>query len=489
MKTPSLARREFRSFSTEDAKDASSWLESPATPTAPLVVESRKLHIFKRPEFVRPKRNAGQTAFAKSLYTLLQKPPRAKAQHGERYGRQMRISCNEFEDHLFGGMVLAIACVSEGRAYFLLFDCDQDFPARLPIYAKVLGRRGLSQASFVTTGSTPGRGKVVVTLAQRLPHGFAVALTRDIQREITADEAFGDVKPGSLTCFPTAQSGGCCRILGRKYTDPAPFERFGNLDGCRLWDLSSIVPAIIEVPIPQALATHGRQGRELSHWAQTVLSLPFTGSEPELLRIQLRLANEAIHLHYDEADARFSEWMEVIAGNSPGLSASVHRQLFRADVFLNAKAYIARTPRLKTWEPFRQPYIPGELIRLPNAPKGGEANGIYKVANGAWRIYKALAGYAIAAHLDPHCFAMDYGRVADLAGYAAKGTAYRAVIEAERAGLLLRLDSGTPRESGRRGRCTAFCLRGDGEQLEDAADVGRRKLDRLSFRSVGSRES
>ncbi len=194
-----------------------------------------------------PQRPAAQVNFARDLYRLLQRPARGKPQDGNGYKGHIRIASYDFEDHLYGGVILAVACVSEGSANFLAFDCDEGFPKRLAIYEKVLSGRGLATAAFVTTGSTAGRGKIAVTLKHRIPQSFAMKLAEEIETEVVSDESFGAIRPAALTCFPSAGDGSYCRILGRKYA-PAPFEVFGNLQGKRTSDLSFVVPASIEVP-------------------------------------------------------------------------------------------------------------------------------------------------------------------------------------------------------------------------------------------------
>jgi hypothetical protein len=418
-------------------------------------------------KFVRPKRSDEQERFAKRVYDLLQRPSRGKPQDGDRYGRHIKIDRNDFEDHLCGGVVLAVACVADNGANFLAFDCDECFGVRLPIYAKVLDR-GLSQAAFATTGSTPARGKVVVTLAKRIPQAFAMELAREIQSEAKADPQFGALKPEALTCFPSAGDGSYCRIVAAnteiQRRSKIPLDLSGGST-----DLSVIVPACFEA---QALPVRmmARNGSGISAWAEAFLSQPFTGNEPGLLRAQLRLANEAVRIFGDEAAAKFAEWMEAIAKNSPVLRESVKRQLRRTDAFSRAVARLSFRESAPQWKPLSPTLVPGVVNKVGDDSSAGVA----KVGKAAWRAYEAIATYALHQSLDPHAVAMSYERLADLADYGAKADARHAALQAEECELLYRLDPGTPRTNGRPGLSTLFCLRGEGETLTDAIEAGKR---------------
>jgi hypothetical protein len=419
-------------------------------------------------KFVRPKRDPDKVAFAKSVYNLLWRPSHGRPQRGDAYGTSLRITCNDFEDHLYGGVTLAVACALNGKANFLSWDCDEDFPRRLAIYAKVLAARGLEKAAFVTTGSTAERGKVVLALAERIPHARAVALAKEIQGEVKADPDFGEVHASKLTPFPS-NGASFCRVLGRKYPDPAPFERLLDLQG-RPADTLGVVPARITAPVPiTSVAITPGGAQNLSAWAQIVIEEPFTGSEPQLLATQLRLADEAIRVFGEQAESRFLEWMETIARNSPSASSSVQRQLFRADAYPKARAYILRHGRPTLWAPFRRPYTPGVHIRS----SGTKKSGINKVSSG-WRAYESIATYALVNHVDPHAIALDYQRIADLCGYVGKEGARRAVLCAEDCGFLKRLHPGAARTKDRPGTCALYCLRGEGESLADAIAKGER---------------
>lgn len=96
-----------------------------------------------------------------------------------------------------------------------------------------------------------------------------------------------------------------------------------------------------------------------------------------------------------------------------------------------------------------------------------------KVPKGVSRIYEAASTYAVNNNLNPHALSIDYGRLAQLAGFADKSNARRAVLQAEEAMILYRLDPGMPSQPGCKGMPTLFCLRGEGETLEQAIEDGK----------------
>jgi hypothetical protein len=104
------------------------------------------------------------------------------------------------------------------------------------------------------------------------------------------------------------------------------------------------------------------------------------------------------------------------------------------------------------------------VVSQESLPAGGSA----------LRVFRALAEYVLASGCDPHAFAMDYKRLADLAGYADKKNAWKSVKKAEKAGILFRLHPGKPREPGKVGVPALLCLRGFGESIDEAIEAGKR---------------
>jgi hypothetical protein len=86
---------------------------------------------------------------------------------------------------------------------------------------------------------------------------------------------------------------------------------------------------------------------------------------------------------------------------------------------------------------------------------------------------------------------MDYDRVAAISQYREKSAAGKAANVTEDSGLLFRLHRGCKHNKAERGLLTLWCLRGQGETLQEAVDDGmktemfQKRLDEGGEPSVG----
>lgn len=429
-----------------------------------ILQQAQQCKVVKR--FRPPSHDAEQVQFARQVYNLLNRPRKAKPQDGASYGKAISITERDFADHVFGGVGLAVSCIGENETNFLAIDIDEGILSRLPVLSRVLQSRGLDKATFVTTGSTASRGKVVITLASHIPQDFATGLVKSIVEEASEDPAFGEVRPNSITVFPSSGNGSHCRILGHKYA-VSPVERFGNLEGVEASPFD-IIPAAIDAPATKT-KTFG-----VAPWVHTVLTEPFSGNTSELFKLQIRLAAEA--LKDKDPEALFLAWMTMLERNSSALSESAKRQLRRQDLWRRASLYAGTQNQYpQPWKPLPDHLTSLGLIKVVDSGQNETRAGFNKVVGGkGWRAYNALATYVQAFGLNPHCFGMDYARISDLCGYTDKGTARKAVLAAEEMQLLSRLDNGRPHTKERQGAATLFCLRGEGETIERAISLGKK---------------
>lgn len=154
-----------------------------------------------------PKNRKGET-FDARVYRILNCPRSAKYQDSlGAYGKRQRISLKHFEHHLRGLDSLALSAIDGGKANFLAIDIDKRFEERLSVFADILADRNLEKAAFAISGSGPGRGKVVITLATRLPQRQAVRLVQDVAEDAKSHVLFGSYKPSDLTSFPLGGEG------------------------------------------------------------------------------------------------------------------------------------------------------------------------------------------------------------------------------------------------------------------------------------------
>lgn len=158
------------------------------------------------------------------------------------------ISDADLLDHLNGSKAIAFSvCIlfkhSRQKAGFLGIDIDQKFSERLPFYAVALDRLKLSRAAFATSGSDPGRGKVLITLKDFIDADVARFLIEEIHRvavAISENTLPKTPKDGDLELYPKGGQGGLLRVLGRNAFRNGPVESMFGLDG------SSIDPAAIK---------------------------------------------------------------------------------------------------------------------------------------------------------------------------------------------------------------------------------------------------
>lgn len=271
--------------------------------------------------------NFRHESFGGRVFRLLNRPRHGKFQDDVGgYGRAFTISRKDFEANLRGDCSVALSAVDNRFANFLAFDIDEQFLARLPVVSSVLRRNRLDRAAFAVSGSSTGRGKVVVSLAQRIPQSVARRLVFRLLGEMQHDADFGSVRKGTVSVYPTGGDGSFVRIFGRNRqrsrhsATEVPMDLDGNLS-----DLYYVEAAIIEY---DAEAVH-QAG--LSAWAREFISCPFTGNTAELWRSQVRLAGETATLYGSDAERRLSDWFFAISEISPQMKASTRRQLLRPE--------------------------------------------------------------------------------------------------------------------------------------------------------------
>lgn len=395
--------------------------------------------------------------FAKRIFGLLNRPQYGKFQNTDGvYGAAREIALRDFKSHLDGRDSIAVSTVNVGKAKFLAVDVDRDFNKRLPIFASVLARRELDYASFAVTGSDAERGKVIVTLQTPLPQRQAIRLVQDILSDAVADAAFGQYKAKDASVYPTGGDGSHVRILGRNLRrarhsglHEIPMNLLGELS-----DLCYVQPAAIE---PEQLGVpNGGLRTRISTWAELFIGQPYVGTTLELHRSQVRLAHEAVELFGEAASAQLQEWFAQIEAGSPSISASCRRQLTRPDVVQRIVTYVRSVrPDIRTLSIPGYRWCPKSEIQAPRP---------------AIRAYTALTEYVLDRQLDPHCFAMAYSTVAALTGYCDKGRARQAILRAEDAGLIVRLDNGVADQ--RYQLCALYALVGEGDDPTTARAKG-----------------
>jgi hypothetical protein len=399
--------------------------------------------------------------FVTRLYETLNRPTTAKVQrrhsvlatgegHAVVYSPHVRIGLPDFEEHFRGIQTIAVSAVKAERALFLAWDIDRMFIQRLGIIRRVLSKRHFAEAAFAIQGDED-RGKIVLTLSSSIPQPQGVALSTAILSDAASNLRFGVIN-GDVTTFPNegSSAGNTVRLFGknRKRLDDAlclceaPLDLTGSLSD--LWYLQPAKVLSAKAPAVSKSTIHSRDTMVLS-------KEPYTGNGDTIAADMLRVAWRC------ESRTKFDEVCDSMlrqVGLTSGTRSQLEREDFRHRTWAKRAVgkTIVRESLVGAWRPLESP------------PKGLLEGG------SPWRVYKAATDYLIRIGRNPHCFSITYGHWADLADFASKTGCGSAVVKAESAQLLVRIDRG---QSIRGGLPTLVCFVGANETLQQAFDSGQ----------------
>jgi hypothetical protein len=358
------------------------------------------------------------------------------------------------ERHLSGEVTLALQCVSLGRAHFGALDVDSRFEELIPLIADAalrLGGPSLLEALWFTTGSTAGRGKAIISPRQPV-HDWAM---RTVIESLRADVLHALGSTAKIETFPRCGGGGFLRVLGRKRpTSSSTIEEAfllrppGGPHGALVNTIpaQSLVALAHSIGEPPPRATKRAEKLREKPWAWK--DCEGTSGIFERLRV---LAREAYRLWGVSGRTNYETWLREIQAKSPDLKRFSPTNGDR-------RHPIARELReLRAWRYAEKgrPWTPMKL----------EAGGLPDDIRVA---YIALCAFVYCHGLAASSFGIDFERAATWCGLAHKMTAKRLFARMAKAGLLLIVDPGAPRERGLVGLSGEYALRVDGESIEDA---------------------
>jgi hypothetical protein len=397
------------------------------------------------------------------LYNLLNKPNKAKGQYKKRksegeygYGYFRDLKLTGFENHLTGQYPKALACVTGGFANFICWDIDQDFERIAPFVVDALRQRKLNKGAFGTSGSSPARGKIVLCFRPRIPQAVAYRLAQEVRADVKArietELLLVPIDDSKFDAYPKNLSGGDVRILGRNLERDGPLEQALDLE-LRPSDLKYVKPVTIPYSAEDAVT------RQRAQWATKLINAVFTGTAKDAYKLQVKLADEAVRLEGEHRAAQvLHSWCSDIAGSGGGMRPSTAAQLKRKDAAERAVKWVlanhreVHAPRLTDFQPL-------DLSEM-------------KLPKGARNIYETLTQYVSAYGLSAHCFGLDYGRLAAFGRYRYPSAAWKSATQAEDCELLFRLHQGRKHGAKSKGLLTLWCLRGQGETLQEAVNDG-----------------
>ena len=378
---------------------------------------------------------------------------RFQAVSGTYGGPSLEITAGDLASHLSGDHTVAVQVVQSDRCRLLAFDVDVDFRRRCALIAKAIDRRGLAEATIATSGSDPGRGKVLLFFARDRATSRVRSLKNELLCEIRASPEWGAECRADISAFPTSGEGGLLRIGGRN-NDPRrraltldkTFSIYGEPR-----TFADVVPAKrLSRPTPMPIDPP----RSLPRWLLQALTngITYAGGSRAVRNAVWRAACAALTLHgaSDEGHKCFLAWIAQIRDLSPDLDTPSPTTRDKRNPLRNAvaierawakacSAHAERIGTLHTSPPKRVMFQRGD---------GGDSNVPTSRSIDAQRVLYGLEAFVIAKGLRRALFATTYRSIADFAGIASTSAAFRAVQKLVDAGLLVRHDRGAPGEKG-----------------------------------------
>jgi hypothetical protein len=410
---------------------------------------------------------AGQPS-AQRLFNLLNKPkaqwqwqPKNDNPDGRwTYGLPRDLTPGGVETHLTGKVTKGFCYASGGFANFLAWDVDENFELLAPFIVDELKKRKWERGAFATDGSSAGRGKIVLCIRPRIPQALAIRYAEELGSAVIERAKTELLLPIDSDKFSAYPKNGCAvvRILGRNRIHEGKLEQALDLN-LRPSDLKYVKPVLIPYS-PQDVTVCQNGQRQRSQWASDLIATPIIGTMKEAFRVMIRLADEAVRVEGESRAAQvLHEWCLGMA--SIAFRPSTAKGLRRKDSAENAVKWVlshrqhgvpkANASR-KTWQPL-------DLSEM-------------KVRKRPRNFYEALVQSVAALGINPHCFGMDYDRVAAVTQYGDKSEAAKAATTAEDSDLLFRLHRGIKYSKGEHPLVTLWCLRGQGETLQEAVNDG-----------------
>lgn len=373
-------------------------------------------------------------------------------------GRPQSLSHEQIRDHLDGTgppIALAVGFKTQDQKYwarFAAFDIDQRFEARLAILKEVIKDLDIGSSTFVTPGSGPDKGKIVICFKEPVERKYAWMLLETILLKAhDRDQLVIPDKPadGDLELYPKngTKESGRLRILGRNRFRGGPVEQPLSLDGVPL-DLTAVRPlssARLRAKVSDRyLASLG------DYLPKTILDL-IRKPWPRSTRIVVKKISRLVHYFYDRwgigGHDRYRRALTEVQRNSPQLNDKSNTGDTRNPVQRELDDMDAWGGVLKghQW--------------VPKAAKPCAAT----------RVRDQMLAYVRENGLMPSCFFVSYRDLATRLGVVPSAVT-KSIRKAEQLGLIAVLVRGSKSSflSGKvvHGRANLYALIGEGESRE-----------------------
>jgi len=386
-----------------------------------------------------------QVGFAERYRRLLHAQRGAFQDPDGSYRARLSINLDNICEHLRGDKALGLTCAIDGNALLMGMDIDADFGPHLGSIRDVLTDFGLDRASFVTTGSSAVRGKVITCLAAPVALDVVTRAADTIRRYSQLESDLGPhVTSTDVSAYPIGGEGGILRVLGRNPKRSGPLELPLRLDDLEISDLWEVVPVssaaldqVIERFSPPTVATTGTNadpaanlhfGR-LHRWAVLEIQKSWMWGPTGTLEIMNRVV--ALAFEFKGAfgiiggERRFRIALEQIGRNSPALNMPSPKNRRR------------RNPL--TWDRIGK-HAWRYACEYQYLRSRAAANAPTRILD----LYEALISYVHRVRIRPYAFNMTYSRIAELIAKTPQ-TAWRLVHDAASMGLIVIHDPGKSR--------------------------------------------
>jgi hypothetical protein len=342
---------------------------------------------------------------------------------------------------------------------FAGIDIDRDFNKRLEVFRRVLTELNLEPHSFLTAGSSPDRGKVIIALQEGIERYRVAEFLRlflEKAHKLAPAIVPGEARSGDIELFPRTDAtkrrqSQVLRIGGRNALKNGPVEMLKDLAGNPL-EIKQIVKCSGNKLRAKVRKLRGPLKMPHAPWLRKSLAHGLTWSDfprgtmsvrTYLTRLSYycrkRYPTETAHKKYLETlEKLISKSLDL--GNPSPQHGDTRNPLVRE---LNEQgAWMASEGRL-----------PWQQIPAPVATKA------------AIRVYHALQQIAACRGLREHCFGVDQQTIADVLGVH-KSAAQKAITKAAKSDLLLVLHNGSKHQRGTPGLPAMYGLIGMGETVE-----------------------
>jgi hypothetical protein len=388
---------------------------------------------------------------------------KCQREDGSYRGFPERITDEDIKSHFEGRLAFAFYVDTSNlaskrvTARFAAIDIDQCFEERLPVFKETFGVLGLTDRCFITGGSSPTKGKIILPLIDGIAKDrVAVFLSWILKKAHSLSPALVPENPrnGDIELYPRianqeSDSAGVVRIAGRNIARGGRLEAVTTLDGFPV-DFLAIKPSSankiscvvrklrgpLELQHPKRIRKAMKKGY---CWGD--FSTGVRGIYRQLISFAFYCRRR--YKACQDALSQYTAIVEAIAHASPDLDNPSPK-------YKDQRNPLRRElEELNAWK-----LVQNETMWSPKI--------VSERLCGAKKVYDALCYIVACRELNRHSFAVTYDCIADVTGLS-KRAVQKATRTAAKHGLVVLLHPGRSRGNKRHGLSAMYGLVGAGE--------------------------